>query len=49
MAVLAERHWDDLGRRATEAWLYYGWVIYFDDKAVVGMVKRVGRFEVQYE
>jgi hypothetical protein len=49
MAVLAERHWDDLGRRATEAWVYPGWVIYFDEKAVVSTVKRVGRFEVQYE
>ena len=49
MEVLAERHWGDLGRRATEAWLYYGWVIYFDDDAVIGMVKRVGRFEVQYD
>jgi hypothetical protein len=49
MAVLAERHWDDLGRRVTEAWIYHGWVIYFDDKAVVSTIKRVGRFEPQYE
>jgi hypothetical protein len=49
MAVLAERHWDDLGRRVTEAWVYHGWVIYFDEKAVVSTIKRVGRFEVQYE
>jgi hypothetical protein len=49
MAVMAERHWDDLGRRVTEAWLYHGWVIYFDDKAVVSTIKRVGRFEPQYE
>ena len=43
MAVLAERHWDDFGRRATEAWVYYGWAIFFDDKEVVGMVRRVSR------
>ncbi len=49
MAVLAERHWDDLSRKATEAWVYYGWVIYFDDEAVVGMVRRVSRFEPRYD
>ena len=32
MAVLAERHWDDFGRRATEAWIYYGWAIFFDER-----------------
>lgn len=49
MAVLAERHWDDLGPRVSEAWLYYGWAIYFDDKEVVGMVRRVSRFEPRYD
>ena len=49
MAVLAERHWDDFGRRATEAWVYYGWAIFFDDKEVVGMVRRVSRLEPQYD
>ena len=49
MAVLAERHWDDFGRRATEAWIYYGWAIFFDDKEVVGMVRRVSRLEPQYD
>lgn len=49
MAVLAERHWDDLGRRATEAWVYYGWVVYFDDDAVVATVRRVSRFEPRYD
>ena len=49
MAVLAERHWDDLGLRATEAWTYYGWAIFFDDAAVVGMVRRVSRLEPQYD
>jgi hypothetical protein len=49
MAVLAERHWDDFGRRATEAWVYYGWAIFFDDKEVIGMVRRVSRLEPQYD
>jgi hypothetical protein len=49
MAVLAERHWDDFGRRATEAWVYYGWAIFFDDAAVVGMVRRVSSLEPQYD
>lgn len=49
MAVLAERHWDDFGRRATEAWVYYGWAIFFDDKEVVGMVRRVSRLEPKYD
>ena len=49
MAMLAERHWDDVGRRATEAWVYYGWVIYFDDDAVVGMVRKVSRLEPRYD
>jgi len=49
MAVLGERRWDELGRKAKEAWVYYGWVIYFDDSAVVGMVRRVSIFEPRYE
>jgi hypothetical protein len=49
MAVLADRHWDDVGRKAKEAWVYYGWVIYFDDAVVVAMVRRVGRFEPHYD
>jgi len=49
MAVLAERHWDDFGQRATEAWVYFGWAIFFDDKEVVGMVRRVSRLEPQYD
>src|SRR5205823_3665324 len=49
MAGLAERHWDDLGRKATEAWVYYGWVVYFDDAAVVGTVRRVSRLEPRYD
>jgi hypothetical protein len=49
MAALADRHWDDIGRTAEEAWAYYGWVIYFDDDAVVGTVRRVSRLEPRYD
>jgi hypothetical protein len=50
MAVLAERHWDEISRKATEAWIYYGWVIFFDDQSiVVGMTRRFWQFEPQYD
>jgi hypothetical protein len=49
MAVLAERHWTDLERKAKEAWVYYGWVIYFDDASVVGMVRRVSSLDPRYD
>jgi hypothetical protein len=42
MAALAERHWSEVRDKAKEAWVYEpAWVIYFDDKAVIGMVHRV--------
>lgn len=41
MAALAERHWGELDGKATEAWIYDpGWILYFDDRAVVGVVHR---------
>jgi hypothetical protein len=49
MAVLAERHWMELERKAGEAWVYYAWVIYFDDAAVVGIVRRVSGLEPRYD
>ena len=49
MAMLAERHWTDLERKAKEAWVYYDWVIYFDDVSVVGMVRRVSRLDPRYD
>src|SRR5262249_23415025 len=49
MAVLAERHWDEIGRKAKEAWVYYGWVIYFDDAEVVDMVRRPGGCAPRYD
>lgn len=42
MAVLAEQHWPEIRPKAKEAWVYpYGWVLYFDDKGVVDMVRRL--------
>jgi hypothetical protein len=49
MAMHAEHHWLDLERKAREAWVYYGWVLYFDDAAVVGMVRHVSRLEPRYD
>lgn len=49
MAALAERHWDEMSRKASEAWIYYGWVIFFDDQAVVGMTRRLSKFEPHYD
>jgi len=43
MAALAERHWDEIGPRAVEAWVYDPWVLYFDEQAVVGIVHRVSQ------
>jgi hypothetical protein len=44
MAALAERHWMQIHGRATEAWVYpLGWVIYFDERGVADMVRRVSR------
>ena len=42
MAVLAEKHWPEIRPKAQEAWVYpYGWVLYFDDKGVVDMIRRL--------
>jgi hypothetical protein len=41
MAALAAQHWPRIQRRATEAWVYpLGWVLYFDEKGVVEVVRR---------
>jgi hypothetical protein len=49
MVVLAERHWDDIGRRAVEAWVYFEWAIFFDDKQVVGIVRKKSKLEPMNE
>ncbi|HET8578483.1 MAG TPA: hypothetical protein VFO18_15415 [Methylomirabilota bacterium] len=42
MAVLAKRHWPEIRSKVKEAWVYpLGWVLYFDDKGVVEMIRRV--------
>jgi hypothetical protein len=41
MAVLAGRNWMTLQPKAKEAWVYPGgWVLYFDDQAVVEITRR---------
>jgi hypothetical protein len=41
MAVLAGRNWTGLQAKAKEAWVYPGgWVLYFDDRAVVEITRR---------
>ena len=41
MAVLAGGNWTGMQGKAREAWVYPGgWVLYFDDKAVVDITRR---------
>ena len=47
MAALAQQHWPMIQRRAKEAWVYPpGWVLYFDDKAVVDITRKAGKYEM---
>jgi hypothetical protein len=43
LAVLAQQHWSSIQAKVKEGWVYSltGWVIFFDDKGVVEMVRRV--------
>ena len=42
MASLGEQHWQAVRTKAKEAWVYpLGWVLYFDDKGVVDLLRRV--------
>ena len=42
MAALAERQWPEIQDKVREAWLYAPrWTVYFDDKSVVAIVRRV--------
>ena len=46
MAALAEKQWPQVQGKAKEAWVYQpGWVIYFDETSVVGMVRRVSTLD----
>src|SRR5688572_17141964 len=41
MGALAKQQWPDVRTKAKEAWLYpLGWILYFDDKGVVSMLRR---------
>jgi hypothetical protein len=41
MGAMAQQHWPAIQRRAKEAWVYPpGWVLYFDDKAVVDITRK---------
>jgi hypothetical protein len=39
MKQLAEHYWPPLAGRATEVWVYPGWLLYFDQEAVVKIFK----------
>jgi hypothetical protein len=42
MSVLGEDHWTAVRTTAKEAWVYQlGWVVFFDDKGVVDMLRKV--------
>jgi hypothetical protein len=42
MAALAEQQWPNVQTTAKEAWVYEpGWVLYFDERAVVNIIHRV--------
>ncbi|HET6368182.1 MAG TPA: hypothetical protein VFG27_13185, partial [Pseudomonadales bacterium] len=41
MKMKAKAHWAQISIKAKEAWTYpLGWVLYFDDKGVVDMIRR---------
>ena len=42
MKMKAKVHWAQISTKAKEAWTYpLGWVLYFDDKGVTDMIRRV--------
>jgi hypothetical protein len=50
MAFLGEQHWVAVRSTAKEAWVYpLGWVVFFDDKGVVDMLRRVSPLEMKDE
>jgi hypothetical protein len=47
MGALGEQHWVALRATVKEAWVYpLGWVVYFDDKGVVEMLRKVSPLDV---
>lgn len=50
MAFYGEQHWVAVRSTAKEAWVYpLGWVVFFDDKGVVDMLRRVSPLEMKDE
>jgi hypothetical protein len=50
MAALGEQHWTAVRTTAKEAWVYpLGWVVFFDDKGVVDMLRRVSPLDTRDE
>ena len=47
MGALGEQHWVALRATVKEAWVYpLGWVVYFDDKGVIEMLRKVSPLDV---
>jgi hypothetical protein len=50
MASIGEQHWTAVRATAKEAWVYpLGWVVYFDDKGVVDMLRKVSPLDTRDE
>ena len=48
MASLGEQHWQAVRTTAKEAWVYpLGWVVFFDDKGVVDLLRRVSPLDAR--
>jgi len=46
MAAMGKQHWSAMQAKVKEAWVYPpGWVLYFDDEAVVEITRKVGKYE----
>jgi len=49
MASMAQQHWTSMQPKAKEAWVYPpGWVLYFDDNAIVDITRKVGKYDPVY-
>ena len=47
MGARGEQHWVALRATVKEAWVYpLGWVVYFDDKGVIEMLRKVSPLDV---
>ncbi|HEY7037325.1 MAG TPA: hypothetical protein VID28_00670 [Methylomirabilota bacterium] len=50
MSFYGEQHWVAVRATAKEAWVYpLGWVVFFDDKGVVDMLRRVSPLDMKDE